>query len=310
MSGGASTASGPGRRALVVAIACGLGAALIFAGQNVFARYSVRATLSAHDLTALRFGLGGLLLFPVLWRHGFATLAGIGWPRGVAIAALAGAPFTLMIVGGFSFAPVAHGTVITPGVIPVAAALLGWLVLGERLGAGRGLALAAIGGGIALLGWDALGTGTEGTWIGDLMFVGAGLLWAGYTVAARLWAVPPLQGAAVISVLSMAYLPLYVLFAESHLAQAPLWEVIFQAIYQAFVTGIFGVMFYTRSVAGLGASRAALFAAFIPVCGLLLGIPVLGEIPNLFQVSGMVVVSAGMVLAMGLESGFGRGERS
>jgi drug/metabolite transporter (DMT)-like permease len=292
----------------MLAVACGLGAALIFAGQNVVARYSVRASLSPHDLTALRFGLGGLVLFPVVWRHGFASLAGIGWPRGLVIAALAGAPFTLMIIGGFSFAPVAHGTVITPGVIPVAAIFLGWLVIGERLSAGRGFGLAAIVAGIALLGWDALGSGVEGTWIGDLMFVGAGLLWAGYTVAARLWAVAPVQGAAVISVLSMAYLPLYALFADSHLAQAPLWELVFQAVYQALITGVVGVIIYTRAVAGLGASRAALFAAFIPVFGILLGIPVLGEIPNLLQVSGMVVVTAGMVVAMGLGSGL-RGER-
>ena len=300
MRGVAAAAPMPARRAFVLALACGLGAALIFAGQNVVARYSVRATLSAPDLTALRFGLAGLLLLPVVWRHGIASLAGIGWRRGPVIAFLAGAPFSLLVMGGLTFAPVAHVSAITPGLIPVAAAALSWLVIGEPVGAGRALGLAAIVTGVALLGWDALGGASEGAWIGDLMFVGAGISWAGYTVAARLWAIKPVQGTAVIAVLSMAFLPLYVLFFDSHLVQAPLGELLFQALYQALFTGIIAVILYTRSVAALGASQAALFAALIPVCGTLMAIPALGEIPNLLQVSGMLVVTAGMVVAMGV----------
>ena len=57
---------------------------------------------------------------------------------------------------------------------------------------------------------------------------------------------------------------------------------------------------YTRAVAILGAARGAVFAALVPSFSLLIAIPILHELPTQLQTIGVVLVTAGMVLALGL----------
>jgi drug/metabolite transporter (DMT)-like permease len=47
----------------------------------------------------------------------------------------------------------------------------------------------------------------------------------------------------------------------------------------------------------LGASVASLFMPLIPVFGVLLGVPVLGEVPAAVQWVGIAAVSAGLIMA-------------
>ena len=63
---------------------------------------------------------------------------------------------------------------------------------------------------------------------------------------------------------------------------------------------VFTIMAYNRSIAILGVSRAVLFPALVPAMSILIGIPAVGEIPNALQVAGLVTVSIGMMLAVGL----------
>src|SRR4029077_4279089 len=54
---------------------------------------------------ALRFGVAGAVLLPILVRHGIADAAGIGWGRGLVLAITAGGPYTLILYAGLALAP-------------------------------------------------------------------------------------------------------------------------------------------------------------------------------------------------------------
>ncbi|MGH7390061.1 MAG: DMT family transporter [Candidatus Rokuibacteriota bacterium] len=276
----------------------GVAAMLLYAGQFVVSRWSLQATLSVWDLAMLRFTAAGVLLLPVVIRLGVASAAGIGWGRGLVLAITAGAPYTLVLYAGLAVAPASHGAVIIPGATPVVSTALVWLWFGERAGRARLAGLAAIVAGLVLVSWPGVtGGGGASTWAGDGLFAAASVLWGLYTVLARHWHVDPLRGTAVVWVVALVYSPIYVLLAGSRLLQAPPGEVLFQAVYQGVGVAILALLLYTWAIRVLGAAVASLLMPLIPVFGVLLAVPVLGEVPASLQVVGMLAVSLGMALA-------------
>ena len=95
-------------------------------------RWSMLGTLTPWDLAALRFGVAGPLLLPIVVRHGLGGAAGIGWGRALVLAITAGAPYTLILYAGLALAPAGHGAVIITGATPLVSTLLVWLWLGDR----------------------------------------------------------------------------------------------------------------------------------------------------------------------------------
>lgn len=288
------------RTRLVLAVVAGLAAMLLYAGQFVLSRWSIQRTMSLWDLAALRFAAAGLLLLPVVLRHGVAGAAGVGWRRSLVLTLTAGGPYTLIMFGGLALAPAGHGAVIIPGATPVVSTLLVWLWFGERPRPARLAGLALVITGLVLVSWPGIaGIGGERTWPGDVLFLVAGVLWGLFTVLARRWQVDPLRATAMVWTLALAYVPVYVLVAGARLLQAPRGEVVFQAVYQGVGVAILALALYSWSIRVLGASYASLFMPLVPVLGMLLAVPVLGEIPAWIQLAGVLAVSAGMALAAG-----------
>lgn len=286
-----------------VAVAFGLVAALIWGIWPVVSALGINQSLSALDLTALRVGVAGLILLPFLWRQKFGAfgLGKLSWKAAVLLIAGAGLPYVLIGTGGLEFAPAGHFGVITPSAQLAASTLGSWLILKETQTRTRWIAIGIILCGVILTGWEGFQGRGEMTWIGDLMFMTAGILWAIFTLSARYWSVQTFHAAALVSVWSMVlYLPVYLIFFESGIPQAALSEVVFQGLFQGVLTAVFAFILYTRTIAILGAGRAAIFPTLVPVTTVLLAIPILGDYPTRIEVIGVVIVSIGMVLAMGL----------
>jgi len=255
--------------------------------------------LDAWDVTALRFGVAGVLLLPLFARRGLRELRAL---PALFLACGAGAPYVLLTAGGLAFAPAGHMGLITPSCMLLCSTLGSRLILKEALTRGRVAGVLAIVAGLIALGWDGLANHGELTWLGDAMFVLGGLFWASYTIGSRVWRVEALHATAVVSVLSLAlYLPPYVWLGGHGLVTAPWREIVIQAVFQGVLSAVVALLCYTRAVAILGAARGAVFAALVPPFSLLLAIPLLREIPTHLQIAGVVFVTAGMVLALGLQ---------
>ena len=279
---------------LALAAAAAVAAMLIYGGQFVASRWSMQRTLSPWDLAAVRFTVAGLLCLPLALRRG----AGVTPGRLLVLAAAVGAPYTLILFAGLSLAPAAHGAVIVTGGTPVLSALLTWVWLREpprtTLVAG---AITIVAGLILVSAPGLRAAAGSRVWLGDLCFVAAGVLWALYTVCARRWQVEPLRVTAAVWALSLLYVPLYAAIAGGRLLQVPRAELLFQAIYQGIGVAIVALALYSWAIRVLGTSIASLFMPLTPVFGVLLAVPILGEVPSAVQLLGIAGVIGGMVLA-------------
>lgn len=294
--------AGAAREAVRAGLAWGLLAAVIWSSYTVLARLAVKSGLSPGDLTLLRFLPGGLLMAPLLWRWGWRDLGGIGWPRGLVLAALAGPGFSLLFMSGFGFAPLAHGAVIAP-----AFQMLTGLALSAWLAHQRWTRESVVGAccvvvGLACIGGDALLGASGGlAWLGDLLFALAGACWGAFGALSRRWQVDPLRVTAVVAVLSLlAFAPPFLALADlRRLADAGPAMLAMQLLAQGLGAGLVAVLAFSRAVALLGSARAAFFGALVPGAASLLAIPVLGEVPGALQVLGIVAVVAGLAVAFG-----------
>src|SRR6201988_3084056 len=100
----------------------GLAAVSIWAGWSAMTRLAVTTSLDAWDIPALRFGVAGLLLAPILMRRGMAVDR-LGWLGLAGLIVGTGAPYTLVVAVGLRFAPAYDAAALNPGCMPLFVAL-------------------------------------------------------------------------------------------------------------------------------------------------------------------------------------------
>lgn len=294
-------ARGPISLSVVSAVLWALLTVAIWGAWPVFTRLSVLHALTPHDLVALRYAVGGLILLPILIAQA-GSIPRRGWREGVVLAVCQGAPLALLVTIGVQFAPASHMGALSPGVLPLFAAVLGFLFFNERLSALRSFGLALILAGALVMAGFSLSTFTTGVWRGDVLFICAGFMGSIYAVRMRRSGLSAMQGAALIGVYSMIlYLPLYWLLwaGSSGLGMASTREVLFQAFYQGVLMGAVALFSLSRAIVVLGAPRAGAFLSLVPVLGTVLGAAILHEIPSVAEAVAVAVISFGVLMATG-----------
>ena len=281
------------RREQIIGIGCALVVVVLWSSFLVLSRYGAAGVLTPFDLAALRFGVSGIIMLPVLIRNGFG---GLKSGQAAAITLSAGPAFALFAYGGFSLAPTAHGGVLITGMGPFFTTLFAVLMIKERLGHTRIISLLVILCGMGLMARESLAFTTSDQMWGDMLFLGASISWSAYTVFARAWRVTPFQATAIVAVLSMiAYLPVYLTFLPSNLFIAPLGEVFLQGIFQGFLSVIVALLAFTRAVAALGPVVTAMMTSVVPGIAALAAIPLLHEPLSAVAGVGIIFVTFGMV---------------
>lgn len=267
---------------------------------------SATSKMSPYDLVALRFACAGLVMLPILWRRGLAV-GRTGAGNWLLIVSCAGVPYVLLASSGLQYAPAAQAGALIPGTLPLWAALLAMLFLKEHISGLRRIGLALIPVGIVTILGAGLFHFETGYWRGHLMFIGASITWATFTIAMRRSGLEAMHAAAIVSVVSaVVYLPVYLLFLPHQLSATPWSAIIGQTLFQGIVVSIVSLVAYARAVNILGASLGASFASLVPVLAMLAAIPLLGEVPGLSDVIGIVVITAGVFLASGAHAAFAR----
>lgn len=278
------------------AVAAMLIAVVIYGGNFVVTRHATLNGLTPNDLAALRFGVGGLLLLPVFLRAGAATCAGVGWGRGIVLAAMSGVPMVLLMNTGLSLAPAAHGAAIQPGTVTVIGAVGSMIMFAVRPHPVVAAGLLAVLGGLACIGIAGGTSGSRAVVLGDLCFLAAGCLWGLYPLLLQRWGVGAITSTAIVAVLSLSFLPVYAVLGSNLLAVDPV-VVILHALNQGVLNLILGLWLWGSAVRTLGAAEAQRFPPLIPVVGTLLAIPVLGEWPGPLQALGVALIVGGLGVA-------------
>ena len=267
----------------------------IWTGFILVSRYGGMSALTSWDIALLRFGVGASIAVFFLPRILLPP------PKVIALFSLfGGIGYAAVVYAAFRWAPAAHASVLLPGTLPFLTAIIGWLWFGERFTGARRVALLIVFVGILLTAADSLSHGTRVSStqiLGDVLFLCGSSLWAIFTLLLARYPMPPLTATVTTTLGSAAiYLPVWLLFLPSNLAQASVREITIQAAYQGVLVVFIAMLLYTFAVRRLGSQTVALLMAFVPVVSALAAVPVLGEPLSLLTLAGLGAVTAGAVL--------------
>lgn len=272
-------------------------AVAIWGGWIVATRFGVTGAFSPVEVAIMRTVPPGIILLPLLvrlpWRQ-------IRLSHAAVMIAGAGAPYFLVVSIGTQFAPVADVGALLPGTMPLFAALLAFVLLGERLGRWRQIGFALIVAGGIAVGGASLFAGDPGEWRGHILFLCGAALWASYTLAMRQSGLGAWQATALVSAGSMVVMVPVVLVDCAVRFDASWRDIAIQIAAQGIGSGLVAMGAFGIAVRRLGASNAAAFSAMVPVLATLIAVPALGELPGPVTWIGVGAVCCGVALASGV----------
>lgn len=289
-SDGKSSAAAAGYAGAMVTV-------LIWATWVLATRHSAATPLGTVDIGLIRYGVPTVLLAPVWLRTGLL-------PKGLPVTLLAvmvagsGALFFQVTAAALHATPAAPGGILLGGAMPLATALIGIVLFGERPDRMRLAGLAAIVAGVAVLLVASLrASGMTST--GLLLLPLGAALWAGFTHAFRRSGLSALEGAALVAVWSfLIHLALAAVFG-THLAATSLPDLALQVGSQGILSGLVATFAYGTAVRALGGSQAAAFTVITPVLATLGGAVFLGEPFGAAEIAAALIVGAGVALSTG-----------
>lgn len=274
-----------------------IGAGMLFGTAGTAAALGP-AGASSLSVGIIRILVGALVLLAVLPLLG-GSLRRLGrlWrtPAMLVSASCAGV-YQLCFFAGVRRAGVALGTLVAVGSAPIAAGLIGWVILGHR--PTRGWLLSTLGclAGLAMLSAPDLTAG--GDRLGVVLALGAGLCVAGYNVSAKLQiarGVSTLEVPAASFVLaSLVLLPVLATQPLGWLAQP---SGVALALYLGAATMGLANVLLARGIRGLTPGPATTLMLADPAVATGLGVLVLGEVLAPGQILGMCLVLAGLIAA-------------
>lgn len=237
------------------------------------------------------FFAAGFLFAYVLWRErgrGLAPFKEAGW-AGFAVGVCFAVASTMYVLS-LSLTQVAN-TLIVLSTSPFMAAVLGWIVLGERVRARTWLAIAAAFAGIAFM---VIHSAAAGNLLGDLLAFGPPLVVAIATVLIRRGRkVRMMPAAAIAAVVAMLLTLPFARPTQIHAADLPL--LVLYGIGQLAI----GMILFLNGARWIPAAEASLIALLEVILAPLWVWLILHEVPsNAALLGGSVVLTALLVHAL------------
>jgi DME family drug/metabolite transporter len=270
-------------------------AGALFGTAGTAASYGPDGASSA-SVGFLRISLGALALAAVLPFVGgrWGSLPGLWRRPAMWVMALGAAAYQPFFFGAVARSGVALSTLVTVGIGPVYAGLLGWAFLRHRPTRGWAFATLVAVLGLLLRSWGALRLGDG---VGLLMALGAGLGSAAYVVAAKHELD---RGGHAVELPAAAYLLGSVLLVPLVLRESFAWLTspsgAAVAIYLGVVTMALANVLAVLGMRGMTPGPAATLLLADPLTATVLGVLVLGETLTPLAWLGLVLVLVGLVL--------------
>lgn len=263
---------------------------LIWGSFTLISRVGATQVMTTWDMGALRFMTASLVLIPIqIYRREWRFLFDI---RILVLALIGGVAYSIFVYEGFGHAPAAHAAIWLNGLLPFWTAIAALIILREALSRNNWISLTVIA--IGLIGMSSLMYAEHefALGIGDLFFVLAAMFWGIYTALLKRWMLPPWQAMAGVALLStLVYLPIYLLFLPSRLAEATMSQILTQAIFQGIFVVIIAMLTFIGAVERLGAVKVGSILALAPLLAALAAVPLLDEPLSLAMLVGLIAVS-------------------
>lgn len=267
-------------------------------GVNYVVVKQALGVFSPFAFNALRFPLASLLVFAILRAQGPLGLPERrDLPRIVALGVVGNVLYQVAFIVGLDYTLAGHASLML-ALTPVFTAFLSAVTGHERPGARTwaGAAMAVVGVGLVTGSASTLG-GSRRVLVGDLIMVGASLVWACYTVGARpvVRRYGPVRTTAWtlwVGTVALVLFGVRPLAVQHWGAVGPgAWGgLVFSA---CFSIGLAYLVWY-RGVERIGNTRTSMFSTLSPVVALAVGAAWLGERPSPVALLGAALTLGGV----------------
>ncbi|MEZ8245234.1 DMT family transporter [Vibrio splendidus] len=259
---------------------------LIWASFFLSLKGGANSDLTPADIALTRFLIPALVLLPLMWKAR-STIAAVPNLYLVGMFVGCGLPYLLVAGTAMQFVPVSHGSALVPGTLPLFVTGIAVLFFKQPLSRHRVVGLGLVLLGILLFLGNSLSSFNFEYTKGHLLFLCGSLMWATFTISARVANLNALVSAGFISFCSTLLLLVLILTGTlpSHLmstpiAQWPATELAVHSTVQGVGAGLIAAFTYLYAVNTLGAERSAAFGSATPAVATLLAIPMFNEIPD------------------------------
>jgi len=275
---------------------------VVWGGNAIVAR-AFAGELPPVGLAFWRWMLAALLVLPFAWPHVRRDAPAMirAWPIMVLLSALGIAFFNAALYIA-AHTTTALNILMLQAAMPVLIVAATFVLFNDRITArqGAGVALSLAGATTLITHGDPHVLTDLAFNVGDLWMLAACILYAVYTALLRLRpAVHWLSFLfAIFFVGAMLLLPFYI--GETLLVQPmPVSVRSLLAIgYVSLFASAIGYGAFNRAVELLGANTAGLSVYLVPVFGTVFAVLLLGERPELYQLAGIALIVAGILLAV------------
>lgn len=286
-----------------VALLC-LATSMMLVGTYVALSKPLAAIFPVMLLAWLRFGIGGVAMLPWLRKppheapmsrrtHGLLFLESF----------FGNFLFTLCMIAGVQRTTAVAASVIMAS-IPAVVAVLGWLILRERINLRIGLSVLCAVAGVSLLalarGPGDAGSAAQSSWLGYGLLFAAVCCEATYSIIGKLLtaSLSPRRISALINLWGLVLSTPLGLYAAWHFnfgaVSLPIWALL---LFYALAACVGTVWLWMTGLKGIPASQAGVFTVMLPVGTALTGVLALGETVNFLQALALVIALLGVLLA-------------
>lgn len=276
---------------------------LLWSGFFLSLRGGAHSELTTVDIALARFLIPCIVLLPLVIKSK-ETLKKVPKRYMIGMFVGCGLPYLLVAGTGMQLAPVSDGSALIPGTLPLFVSGIAVLLFKQPLSSHRIMGLALVVSGIAAFLYQGFGQPDGQLLNGYMLFLLGSLMWATFTICARVSNLNPLVAAGFISLLSTLALFALILSGtlESYLfvtnvADWPWKELIGHITLQGIGAGLVAAFTYLHAISVLGAERTAAFGAATPAIATLLAIPVFNEQPTLVGWFALGLVCLGSLVA-------------
>jgi drug/metabolite transporter (DMT)-like permease len=258
--------------------------------------------IDIYVFNSIRLTISALVLVLFAWREirrGLVPKHGLTFKQLLIFAAMISAVYQVLFLVGISYTT-SGNTALIMATVPMWTALLARLFILEklRLIAWWGLTIAFAGTVVVALQKDDVSADLDMLW-GNLLILGAALLWAGGTVYSRplLNRISPVQLSASASVIA---LPVHLLLAAGHyesslpaLHSPHLWLII---LYSGVLSSGLSLPMWNYGVRQAGAAHAAVIQNVIPLVAIIAAWLTRGEPVTQAQILGGALILSGVIM--------------